>query len=247
MDLPEQGRRQWHFNGRLLLFSGCLLPLLLALGTWQLHRSEQKQARLDRWQQQVSELNWSEQLQQGLEDGQPVRVSGHYADNRSWLLDNRTRKGVPGYEVLSIFYPDQGAPLVVNRGWVSGTGRRAVLPGLTTPTSRVVIRGRVAAFPEPPVLAESAVSDGWPRRVQTLSAAQARMQAGQPALAGQIIRLAGPGQPGAYAADWPPDRMTPQRHIGYAVQWYALALALIVLTLVFSYRKTDKGHDGDDD
>lgn len=247
MDQPATGRRQWHFNGRLLLFSGCLLPILLALGTWQLNRSEQKQARLDRWQQQVSELNWSEQMQQGLEDGQPVRVSGHYADNRSWLLDNRTRKGMPGYEVLTMFYPVQGAPLVVNRGWVPGTRTRTTLPGVRTPTGNVKIRGRVAAFPQPPVLAESPVGDGWPRRVQTLSADQARRQAGLPALAGQILRLAGPGQPGAYAADWPPDRMTPQRHIGYAIQWYALALALTVLTLVFSYQKTDKGHDGDDD
>lgn len=241
------GRRQWIFNGRLLLFSGCLLPVLLALGTWQLNRAEQKQSRLDRWQQQVDELDWSEQVHQGLEEGQPVRVSGHYAENLDWLLDNRTRKGVPGYEVLTVFYPDQGTPLVVNRGWISGTGDRGALPRVATPTSTVMIRGRVGVFPQPPVLAESPVSEGWPRRVQRLSAEQARTQAGLSAVAGQIVRLAGPEQPGAFTAIWPPDRMTPQRHTGYAIQWYSLALAVIGLTLAFSYRKTDKGHDGDDD
>lgn len=247
MDQPGTGRRQWQFNGRLLLFSGCLLPLLLALGTWQLNRSEQKQARLDRWQQQVSELTWSDQVQQGLEDGQPVIVRGHYANNRDWLLDNRTRKGVPGYEVLTVFYPDQGPPLVVNRGWLPGTGSRTALPAVTTPAGHVGIRGRLAAFPQPPVLAESTVGTGWPRRVQTLPADQARAQTGLPTLANQVLRLAGPGEAGAYGADWPPDPMTPQRHLGYAVQWYGLALALIVLTVVFSYRKTDKEHDGNDD
>jgi cytochrome oxidase assembly protein ShyY1 len=37
--------------------------------------------------------------------------------------------------------------------------------------------------------------------------------------------------------------MGPQTHYGYAAQWFSLAAALIILTVVASYRKT--GNDDD--
>ncbi|MEX0603344.1 MAG: SURF1 family protein [Marinobacter sp.] len=231
--------RKWHFDWRLGIFSGVFLPVLIALGLWQLERASEKQVLLDQWQQQSETLSWSDHLDQGLEDGQPVELVGRYSGQLHWLLDNRTREGVPGYEVLSVFYPDQGAPVVINRGWIPGERVRGRMPDFSTPEGLVSLRGRISPYPEPPVLADFPPETSWPRRVQALSPEDARRI--DQAMAKHLVRLDGRQQPGGFAADWTPDLMGPQTHYGYAVQWFSLAIALTVLTLIASYRKTESG------
>lgn len=239
--LPE--RRRWQFDWRLLLFAGVFLPLLISLGVWQLGRAAEKQLLLQQWQQQALSLSWPEQVASGLATGRPVTLQGHYSEN-SWLLDNRTRDGVPGYEVLSVFYPMDGPPVVVNRGWLQAPRTRNELPRVSSPAGPVDIAGRLAEFPEPPVLADSeALAERWPRRVQALPAERARQH--EPELAGLLVRLSDPQQPGAYRADWEPDMMGPQTHYGYAFQWFSLAVALVILTVIASYRRTGANNDND--
>ncbi|MDF0751405.1 SURF1 family protein [Marinobacter sp. 71-i] len=242
-DPAVRSRRQWHFDWRLLVLAGFFLPLLVGLGIWQLERAGEKQARLEQWQRQAGNLSWPEQQALGIATGQPVTVTGRYSEV-SWLLDNRTRDGAAGYEVLTLFFPEQGSPVVVNRGWVQAPRRRDQLPDISQPTGTLRVEGRLSEFPEPPVL-KTVPPDagGWPKRTQSLSHAQALEI--QNDIAGLVLRLSGPEQPGAYRADWAPDRMGPQTHYGYALQWFSLAVALVILTLVASYRKTGASNDND--
>lgn len=240
-DPVDQSRRYWHFDWRLMTFAGLFLPLLIGLGIWQLDRAQEKKTQLAQWQQQAGDLSWSEQQASGLEAGQPVTVEGRFGD-MVWLLDNRTRDGAPGYEVLNVFYPEEGRPLVVNRGWIQAPRRRDELPGISQPEGRVRIQGRLSEFPEPPVLKEAVPETGnWPRRTQSLSHQQVLEV--EDDVAGLVLRLSGPEQPGAYRADWAPDTMGPQTHYGYALQWFSLATALVILTVVASYRKTGSRKD----
>lgn len=230
-------RRQWQFDWRLLVFSGVFLPVLVSLGVWQLNRAAEKQLLLEQWQQEAENLSWPQVVEGGLETGRPVTLTGAYG-SRTWLLDNRTRDGMPGYEVLTGFHPVQGPPVVVNRGWVQAPRTRDRLPELKTPEGMVTLQGRISDYPVPPVLAEQPDPEGpWPHRVQSLS--QQAALAEIPDLPPRIVRLAGEGQPGAYRADWEPDLMGPQTHYGYASQWFALALALTILTVVACYRKRE--------
>ncbi|KPP96817.1 SURF1 family protein [Marinobacter sp. HL-58] len=242
-DSVDQSRRQWHFDWRLMVFAGLFLPLLVGLGVWQLERAQEKKAQLAQWQEEAGSLSWQELQASGLDAGQPVSIGGRFGD-RSWLLDNRTRDGAPGYEVLTVFYPEQGSPVLVNRGWIQAPRRRDELPDINAPRGEVRLQGRLSEFPEPPVLKEvSGNNDGWPRRTQSLSYQQAREV--EPDIAALVLRLSGPEQPGAYRADWAPDMMGPQTHYGYALQWFSLAAALVILTVVASYRKTGANDDND--
>lgn len=242
-DPADQSRRQWYFDWRLMLFAGLFLPLLLGLGVWQLERAQEKKAQLAQWEQDAGTLGWQELQVSGLEAGQPVSIAGRYGDE-SWLLDNRTRDGAPGYEVLTLFYPEKGRPLVVNRGWIQAPQRRDELPAISRPGGDVRLRGRLSEYPEPPVLKDvSRDGNEWPRRMQALSHQQA--QNAEADVFGLVLRLSGPEQPGAYRADWAPDMMGPQTHYGYAVQWFSLAAALVILTVVASYRKTGANDDND--
>lgn len=227
--------RRWKFDWKLLVFSGFFLPLLLSLGVWQLERAEEKTELLAQWKAPGDQVDWPAQLKKGLQVGQPVTLSGSYGE-QTWLLDNRTRDGAPGYEILTLFQPESGASLVVNRGWVRAPRLREQLPDVSTPSGKLVLSGRLSNYPEPPVLMDAPVKKGqWPRRVQALTREDA--QSVDAAVASLLLRLEGPEQPGAYRADWAPDRMGAQTHYGYAAQWFSLAAALVILTLVASYRK----------
>ena len=238
----SQGKhRQWQLDWRLLVFSGVFLPLLISLGVWQLNRAAEKQVLLDQWQQEAENLAWQDIVSGDLTSGRPVTLTGIYG-SRNWLLDNRTREGAPGYEVLTEFRPLEGPPVVINRGWVQAPRTREQLPEIETPDGIFTLEGRISDYPVPPVLVDQPVEDGrWPRRVQSLSEQAARQEI--PDLPGRIVRLSGERQPGAYRADWAPDLMGPQTHYGYATQWFALAVALTILTVVASYRKSELSKD----
>jgi len=241
MSDSRRQRRYWHLDWRLLVFSGVFLPVLIGLGIWQLNRAEEKQQLLEQWQQQAISLAWPELAARNPENGRPVTLRGGYG-TRSWLLDNRTRDGAPGYEVLTVFRPLSGPPVVVNRGWVQAPRTRDRLPEVEPPEGIYTLEARISDYPVPPVLAGQPRAAGpWPRRVQSLPAELARGEI--PELPDKIVRLSGNGQPGAYRADWAPDLMGPQTHYGYATQWFALAVALTILTVVASYRKSELPKD----
>lgn len=243
MSDPQGRARHWHLDWRLMLFTGVFLPLLIGLGLWQLDRAGQKQAQLEQWQQQALDLSWPELVGRGLDSGRPVTLTGRFGDY-NWLLDNRTRDGMPGYEVLTLFLPLQGPPVVVNRGWVQAPRHRDELPRVPSPEGVLEVSGRISEYPEPPVLnAQTPAETSWPRRVQSLPRAVVADEIYD--IPEAIIRLAGSDQPGAFRADWAPDRMGPQTHYGYATQWFALALALGILTVAASYRKTGANNDND--
>lgn len=218
------------------------LPLLLWLGFWQLDRAEQKNAQQDRWDTLSSE-EWP--LTGQANEGQPVIISGRYVPDRQWLLDNRTRDGRVGYEVLSLLQPTEGPPVVVNRGWVAGMRNRADLPAVSTGSAMQRLEARVADWPAPPVIGAVEQQTGWPKRVQSLTHEAAARTSGEP-VSETFLRLADEQQPGALRADWPPSHTGASTHYGYAVQWFGLAIALVVLSIIASLRKprsTDSTHD----
>lgn len=234
--MGESGSRwQWRPNAGLWLLAAIMVPVLAGLGVWQLERGSEKSAQAERWAKGNAAGHWSPEE---AVVGQPVILQGEYDPRMVWLLDNRTREGRRGYEVLHLFHADS-TPVVINRGWVHGTGDRDRLPGIRTPTDRVSLRARITDWPEPMVLGEvdPVNPDGWPRRVARLTPEQVAevFAGGKPA----FVRIAGDDQPGALATGWESDRMGAATHYGYAAQWFALAVLLLTLTVATSFRRQE--------
>ncbi len=227
---------RWQPNRAIWGLTIALLPLLLGLGVWQLDRGFGKAERQARWSDARGPAEWP--VEKPLE-GQPVVVSGRYDPTIRWFLDNRTRDGRPGYEVLQPFHTGDG-PVIVNRGWVAAAGDRDRLPDVAVPDGTQRIQARVWQWPTPLVLGKvDAVNpEGWPRRVASLEESEAR-----DVLAGAAsvpLRLADGEQPGALRTGWTPDRMEAATHYGYAVQWFGLAIVLLTLTIATSFRRDEE-------
>lgn len=235
-DLNPQQQKisfQWQWNWKILLFVAFFLPALVYLAFWQVSRSDEKQRLLETYNQRgidepiaLTGLSTSaDQLYVR------VKITGGY-DNRSpLLLDNRVRRGRPGYEVISPFQTIEGQWLLVNRGWVEAGLDRRVLPEIIDVTGQVVLIGYLYQSPGKQVmLGEDNWAVGAGSKVIQNAAPDKVSEKLEKVFYDYHLRLEA-DSPGAYETGWMIVNVLPARHTGYAVQWSALALALIILSI----------------
>jgi surfeit locus 1 family protein len=223
-----------------------LFPLLLSLGLWQLDRAEQKQALLTAQQARGNDLPMDLRLVTALNEQdrfRPAVARGRFVADRQWLQDNRVHAGRVGYHVYSLFeFEDaHGYGVLVNRGWVPAGANRQELPVLPLPEGTLQIKGRLSrpasvalALGEPDYLGM-----GGLQRVPYLDVAQLAAALDRELLP-MVLELEA-GQPGALT----PDPLTatsigPQKHVGYAVQWFGLAIALLIIYVGINTRRVQK-------
>ena len=162
---------------------------------------------------------------------QRVSVAGRLDGAHQFLIDNRSYRGRPGYEVLTPLTRADGRVLLVDRGWVAFTGSRARLPevGLDT-EGPVTLSGRAAQLPSAGLASGRAAprpADPWPKVTSFPRPSELAEALGVP-LEARILLL-DPQAPFGLVRDWQPPGMSPLRHLAYAIQWWCFcALALIV-------------------
>lgn len=221
-----------------------LLPLLIGLGGWQLQRAEEKRALLAEQAERVQApvLDLRELEAAGETAFRRVRLVGAFDARHSLLLDNRQRGGRVGVELLQPFLDrPSGRWVLVNRGWLPWPERRTP-PAFDTPQGELQL---LATVYRPPgqafLLGDGAPGEGWPRLVNAVDAPALWRALERDGLA-EELRLA-PG-PASYVGDWPVVAMGPEKHLGYAVQWFALAATLLGLYLWFGVRQAREVRDG---
>ena len=216
------------------VFAAAAIALFVVLGNWQLGRAEQKRQLAGNFDAGGPPIDW-QQLPPGAPRYQRVRVGGHYDPGHQFLLDNMSHESVAGVEVLTPFFLDDGTAVIVNRGWLPFGATRQDLPDVAVDGERRTIVGRVDELPRPGIWLKAPPATGWPRLVQypkmdELAAALGRNLAPQ-----QV--LLDPGVPDGYLRAWTVAGTTVDRHIGYAVQWFAFAAVAGALWFVLSFRK----------
>lgn len=238
--------RRYRFDWKLSLLTAALLPLLLSLGFWQLRREDEKlalQATYDARQREMPAELKSLDLSQDQQYRQ-VTVQGHYDNAHNFLLDNRIYQGKVGYEVVVPLETADHTLVFINRGWIAQGASRADLPVIPAIDDDVAVRGSVyQPVGDSLVLSDALEGEGWPKVIQTLDVPRMAQLAGY-SDAGKIfpytVRLA-EAEPGVLTRYWPVISTTPEKHRGYAVQWFAMATALIGLYFFYS-TKDDTQH-----
>jgi surfeit locus 1 family protein len=227
-----------------------LFPALLALGRWQLDRVDEKRALIVALSAAAAAaaVDYAPELPRFAR----VRAQGAW-DPRQFLLDAQPRAGRVGYRVLTPLALADGSFLIVDRGWTAASPDRAALPEVAIAASAAQVEGLLDRFPRPGVRTGNAPGGGgaadapWPRVVlypTSEALGQALGAPVQPAL----LRL-GPGSAAAPGLELDASvepmlaaavGMPPERHLGYAVTWFALAATLVVLWLALAARGRER-------
>jgi surfeit locus 1 family protein len=216
-----------------------LIALLIALGRWQLRRAEEKRALFDAFAAGTDVTRLVEFNTPKVERYQHVEANGHYDGGRQVLIDNMVNAGRAGYFVITPFALEGGGWVLVNRGWVPLGASRAERPAIAVDGDARRIRGRADNLPSPGVQMgdHATLSPPYPVVADYPSHAQVAQLLGEAAWTGATdLVLLDTGESDGYVRTWSPPGFPPLRHIGYAVQWFALALALFVLYLATNFR-----------
>jgi surfeit locus 1 family protein len=221
------------------LFTAFFLPLLLALGSWQLDRAGQKRALFSDFAASGEPvvLDATRQGLAALRRYAPVRATGNYLPDQQFLLDNMVAGGQAGYRVLTPLRLEDGRAVIVDRGWVARDFSAAGPPLITVGNEVRTVSGRLDQVPRPGIALDTVMASGWPKIVQfpTLDELSAVLEL--ELVPGLLLLDA--SAPDGYRRDWQPSAFGPERHIGYAVQWFALAVTLVILYLAWSFRKSE--------
>ena len=222
----------------LLLLAG--VTLLSSLGVWQLQRAKVKERMLTEHQtasqEQAVDLAAAGRAQSLYR--RPVRVAGRYLPQRQILLDNQVWQGRVGYRVWTPLLLADGRLVLVDRGWVAVGSDRAHPPQPGAPTEAREIRGMWRHWPEPGLRLTAddvCAARPWPRVLNYPRYRDVACQYQRPVLDGLV--LLDEEAAGGFPRDWGDVGLPPARHIGYAVQWFALALALGVIFVVVNGKR----------
>ena len=215
-----------------------LLALLLWLGQWQWDRAAEKQTLLDRWASQallapVALPTAPDGNTAATAQFQRVFANGAYLPGSQVLLDNQTRGGKAGYRILTPLLLADGSALMVDRGWVLLPGNaRDRLPNVAVSSADRRVQGRLDHFRQAALREAtgplSAVPDNRPRVMNYPDSAAVSAAIGRPVYP-LVLLLDGTEPDGFVREDAPTLSFGPERHFGYAIQWWALAMTLVLL------------------
>ncbi len=224
-----------------------LLALLLTLGNWQLDRADQKRTALAEraaaTRAPVVDLN-DVAATLGTHEYRRVAASGTFDEAHQFLLDNRIQDGQVGYRVLTpLRLNDRDAAVLVDRGFVPIVGDRQTLPDLPPVEPQERVTGRVGRGPSVGLRLgdPSDQPTQWPRRIQYMDFDYMQSTLDYPL--SDYLLVAGPLTNEVVAQRTGRDawRFGPERHEGYAVQWFSLAGALTLIWLIVNTRREKRG------
>lgn len=225
------------FKWMLIVSAALLVPALLGLGFWQVDRAEQKKQLIQSWSQQQFQTRLPELSEFSSGQYMNLNLQGHFDRQHYFLLENRFRDGKLGFEVVVPFSTEFGERVLVNLGWIKADNNRAEKPALTIPQSLISIQGGARLIRPGFSLGVLSVDQTWPIRIQQLDATYITQLLSTEILPIEI-RVKTSVIP-ALRLDWPVSVMKPAKHLAYAMQWFAMALALLVL-IIWSWKHTQR-------
>jgi surfeit locus 1 family protein len=223
----------------MLVLTLLACALFTCLGFWQWRKGQAREAQWDSFARGAQVLvDLGSRPAASIALYQRVRAEGTLDGAHQFLLDNRSYRGTPGYEVLTPLTRAGATTLLVDRGWVPFSGSRARLPEVSVPGAGTMsFSGRLSTLPSAGLaLGHAAPAGGdWPR--VTSFPQMPELAAAYGAALEPRILLLDPSQQAGYVRDWQPPGIAPLRHFSYAIQWWSFAALAVFLWTFLTLRK----------
>jgi surfeit locus 1 family protein len=211
--------------------------LMLGLGTWQLERLAWKTALIADRVERTTAPPIPLPSTIGDDEYRQVRVAGEFLHEKEMHLVAHSQRGNVGFQVITPLRLEGGGHLLVSRGWVPQDRR--------DPVRRAA--GQVAGRVELEAVLRAAGRHGWltpdnnPERNVWFTIdvpAMARYAGLDPAAVRPFYVDAGPApNPGGYPLGGQTRVNLPNDHLQYAITWYSLGIAFMVIYLVYVRRQ----------
>ena len=252
---------------RVILFSLVLLVVFTSLGMWQLRRAEEKVQLLNdletrRNQQPIENLAGYDQSIEKV-DGLPVILRGSYIQGSLFLLDNIVIGGKVGFDVL-VWFKETGTDrfYLVDRGYVAMGRTRADIPEIPALETVGKLKGHIYARDYDPLdydprdyvgqallpPASTAQPEGSPGSMEIritqvaspgLLSRPGEIESAEYAVYPYLVRLTS-DDPNGLPRNWIVANISPEKHTGYAIQWFLMALAVVVLFIRLAQKQKNQ-------
>ncbi|MFJ9852135.1 SURF1 family protein [Streptomyces sp. NPDC101150] len=236
--------RQWVI---LTLLGLALIPVMIKLGYWQLHRHEHKVAQnaliagnLAARPVPVTELTAPGRTVPHHEMWRRVSATGTYDTAHEVVVRQRTAADEQsiGYYVLTPLQLDGGKDVLVNRGWISAGNDLTRFPDVpAAPRGKVTVTGRIMADETTSASGIKNTKGLPPRQVMLINSTEMAKRLPRPVLGGYIEQTAPDPAGGKPELVPEPDHDSIGPHMAYAVQWWLFAAAVPVGWIVLVRRE----------
>lgn len=207
------------------------LTLFINLGIWQLNRAEQKQQRLDLFEQNsvlparlITGENDFEDITNVMY--RKVAVRGSYDRKFLFALDNQQESGKIGFHIYTPFrLKNSESVILVNRGWVPLENHKRSLPNIETDNALVLLKGMAYILSEPPLkLGDTSIKTGAREIVQYIDLNKLATDLNIKLL--PFVLLLDKDDETGFVRNWKIVAAPPEKSTSYAMQWFSFAVLL---------------------
>ena len=228
---------------RSLILPGVLISLtvwgLLSLGFWQLDRADEKRGienAIVLAQSSPAQLVDADDIH--TKEHYRVLLSGYFDTNKQFIYDNQIVDQISGYYVLTPFVlKGDSKAVLINRGFIPWNGRRDKLADIDIADKLTEVEVQISKPVKRMELKVSETTGDFPVLIQALDLDEMSTIASLDLVS--VVGLLSPESEDGYVRQWEPYTGSIERHIGYAIQWFlmALVLAFIGIRLALKQRK----------
>jgi len=217
------------------------MAFLVSLGFWQLDRADQKrtiEASIQKANTGVVELivNQNELLNKEYYE---VRLQGSYIGDKQFIYDNQIVDQASGYYVLTPFVlTGQSNAIMINRGFIPWNGRRDQLDDIAVDSAFREVKIQVSRPIKRIELKTSDISNQFPVLIQAIDFDVIEEISSTSFV--DVIGLLDPSSDDGFVRKWEPYTGSIEKHIGYAIQWFLMALVLGIIGIRIGLKQRKK-------
>ena len=217
------------------------IAFLTSLGFWQLDRANEKraiEASIQKANTGIVELIADENRLLEKEYYQ-VRLKGQYQSNKQFIYDNQIVDQVSGYYVLTPFkLESQPSTIIINRGFIPWNGDREKLADVSIKKTKSEIKVQISKPIKRIELKSSEISNNFPTLIQAVDLVKMSEIAG--VNFSSMVGLLDASMDDGFVRKWEPYTGSIEKHIGYAVQWFLMAIVLGIIGIRIAIKQRKK-------